>query len=254
MMVDELFMKKKQQSPIIKDIIKSFAETVRANIVNNVKNQNKEENKTTTRAKQDDLFLEGFYSVADKPRETTQTTAPSVKKRTYVETTSKDDYDFLTGFYSVADKPEDEIPEIKLTACKATKAGESRDEYDARVRSQYAARQRQIDLSDEAALKRELEDIEAAKNQDYTSKWYKRLERAWDSGDLETYERVEKEMETQRKRVKYILDNLNRRYNDDFMGQFGASYRAGRISQDEALAWNEYLKNPTLPNREYAEV
>ncbi len=141
MMFDELFKKKKQQSPIIKDINKSFAETVRTNIVNNVQNQNKAE-KTTTQAKQDDLFLEGFYSVSDKPRETTQTIAPTVKKRTYVETTSKDDFDFLTGFYSVADKPEDEIPEIKLTACKATKAGESRDEYDVRVRGQYAQQQR----------------------------------------------------------------------------------------------------------------
>lgn len=301
MMFDELFKKKKQQSPIIKDINKSFAETVRTNIVNNTQNQNKEDNKTITQAKKDDnLFLEGFYSVSDKPRETTQTIAPTVKKRTYVETTSKDDYDFLTGFYSVADRPENEIPEIKLMACKETKTGESRDEYDARVRNQYAARQRnadtspankpedkspeakqtahnnartgesrdeydarvrsqytarerQIDFSDEDALRSELEDIEAAKKQDYTSKWYKRLERAWDSGDLETYERVEKEMETQRKRVKYILDNLNRRYNDNFSGQFGASYRAGRIAQDEALAWNEYLKNPTLPNREYAE-
>lgn len=70
--------KKEQQSPIIKDINKSFAETVRTNIVNNVQNQNKAE-KTTTQAKQDDLFLEGFYSVADKPETRKETTAPNVK-------------------------------------------------------------------------------------------------------------------------------------------------------------------------------
>ncbi|MBQ2743236.1 MAG: hypothetical protein IJF32_10590, partial [Oscillospiraceae bacterium] len=122
------------------------------------------------------------------------------------------------------------------------RTGETRDEYDSRIRQQYAARDRYIDFSDTEAMKNELSDIEAAKNHDFTSKWYKRLERAWDSGDLETYERVEKEMETQKKRIEYILENRDRMYKDNFTGQFGANYRAGRMSQDEALAWNEYLE------------
>ena len=53
----------------------------------------------------------------------------------------------------------------------------SRDERDAHVRENYAARGREIDYTDREAMKKELADIEAAENQDFESEWYKRLER-----------------------------------------------------------------------------
>ena len=103
------------------------------------------------------------------------------------------------------------------------------------------------------ALTSELRDIEAAEKGDSNSEWFKRLESAWSSGDLDTYEAVEREMKAQKDRINYILKNRERTYDDNFFGQFGANYRAGRMSQDEALAWNEYYKSPTKENRAYAE-
>ena len=102
-------------------------------------------------------------------------------------------------------------------------------------------------------LTNELRDIEAAEKGDANSEWYKRLEAAWEAGDLEAYEKVEREMKAQKERIDYILTNRGRTYDDNFVGQFGANYRAGRMSQDEALAWNEYYKSPTEENRAYAE-
>ena len=40
---------------------------------------------------------------------------------------------------------------------------------------------------------------------------------------------------------------------DNFGGQFLSSYDVGRMGQDEAIAWYEYLSNPTKGNRAYAE-
>lgn len=40
---------------------------------------------------------------------------------------------------------------------------------------------------------------------------------------------------------------------DNFGGQFLSSYDVGRMGQDEAMAWYEYLSNPTEGNRAYAE-
>ena len=42
-------------------------------------------------------------------------------------------------------------------------------------------------------------------------------------------------------------------YNDDFFGQFGASFTRGNLQEDESLAWNEYIKNPTEANKQKAQ-
>ena len=54
--------------------------------------------------------------------------------------------------------------------------------------------------------------------------------------------------------ISYIQDNAGKTYDDNFIGQFGASYTLGRLTQDESLAWNKYLDNPTEENRAYAEA
>lgn len=54
--------------------------------------------------------------------------------------------------------------------------------------------------------------------------------------------------------LSYIQDNAGKTYDDNFLGQFGASYTLGRLTQDESLAWNKYLDNPTEANRAYAEA
>lgn len=54
--------------------------------------------------------------------------------------------------------------------------------------------------------------------------------------------------------LSYIQDNAGKTYDDNFIGQFGASYTLGRLTQDESLAWNKYLDNPTEANRAYAEA
>ena len=41
---------------------------------------------------------------------------------------------------------------------------------------------------------------------------------------------------------------------DNFGGQFLASWDAGTLGQDEAMAWHDYLANPTEGNRAYAEA
>ena len=155
--------------------------------------------------------------------------------------TPKGEAAFLEGFES--------IYEDEPTTPQTTSRTQNRDAYDSRVRAAYAERERQIDFSDVSALNAELADIEAAENRDPNSAWYKRLVRAWESGDRKTYEQVEREMATRKERVKYILDSRNRTYEDDFMGQFGASYHNGDLEYEEAIA----LENPTFDNKQYAE-
>ena len=41
---------------------------------------------------------------------------------------------------------------------------------------------------------------------------------------------------------------------DTFTGQFSANFNVGRLTQDESLAWNDYLNDPTPENRAYAEA
>lgn len=41
---------------------------------------------------------------------------------------------------------------------------------------------------------------------------------------------------------------------DNFSGQFGANYTIGRLTQDQSMAWAEYLDNPTPENKRYAEA
>ncbi|MBQ2841174.1 MAG: hypothetical protein IJE70_07485 [Oscillospiraceae bacterium] len=151
--------------------------------------------------KEKDLFLEGFYSVADKPKEERRSyTSPFAKSRAILDSISQtkpaksvavdEEDDFLKGFYSVADRPKEETPisaqpptvqkntqttykpinwirstmtqpnpwnakntdlspqkvnyasqtNTSATPYQNTYTGETRDEYDSRVRNQYAAR------------------------------------------------------------------------------------------------------------------
>lgn len=62
------------------------------------------------------------------------------------------------------------------------------------------------------------------------------------------------ELEREKDALSYIQDNAGKTYDDNFIGQFGASYTLGRLTQDESLAWNKYLDNPTEENRAYAEA
>lgn len=53
--------------------------------------------------------------------------------------------------------------------------------------------------------------------------------------------------------IQRILRYDGKEYDDNFFGQFGASYAQGRLSQDEAYGWNAYLGNPTPEAKQYAE-
>ena len=56
-------------------------------------------------------------------------------------------------------------------------------------------------------------------------------------------------------RELYILEkSAMGREQDTFKGQFSANYNVGRLTQDESLAWNDYLNDPTPENRAYAEA
>ena len=55
-------------------------------------------------------------------------------------------------------------------------------------------------------------------------------------------------------RVNYTGKYLGTSRNDNFIGQFQASYDVGQMGQDEAMAWHEYLVNPTDQNRKYADA
>ncbi|MBQ6902105.1 MAG: hypothetical protein IJN71_03785, partial [Oscillospiraceae bacterium] len=64
--------------------------------------------------KEKDPFLEGFYSVADKPEDESSYTSPLAKSRAILDSISQtkkeEEDDFLKGFYSVADRPKEETP------------------------------------------------------------------------------------------------------------------------------------------------
>ena len=56
-------------------------------------------------------------------------------------------------------------------------------------------------------------------------------------------------------RELYILEkSAMGQEQDSFKGQFSANYNASRLTQDESLAWNDYLNDPTPENRAYAEA
>lgn len=71
--------------------------------------------------------------------------------------------------------------------------------------------------------------------------------------NLEAQDKV-KALTREQDRVQYIRSNAGKTYEDNFFGQFGASYALGRMRQDESLAWNKYLEDPTEENRAYAEA
>ena len=71
--------------------------------------------------------------------------------------------------------------------------------------------------------------------------------------NLEAQDKV-KALTRERDRIKYIRSNAGKTYEDNFFGQFGASYALGRMRQDESLAWNKYIDEPTEENRAYAEA
>lgn len=55
-------------------------------------------------------------------------------------------------------------------------------------------------------------------------------------------------------RIDYIQGYQDVTREDNFVGQFRASYDVGQMGQDEAMAWKDYLSNPTPQNRLYAEA
>ena len=56
-------------------------------------------------------------------------------------------------------------------------------------------------------------------------------------------------------RELYILEkSALGQEKDTFTGQFSANFNVGRLTQDESLAWNDYLNDPTPDNRAYAEA
>ena len=61
-------------------------------------------------------------------------------------------------------------------------------------------------------------------------------------------------LEREKERINYIRANTGKTFDDNFFGQFGASYALGRMRQDESLAWNKYMEDPTAENRAYAEA
>lgn len=71
--------------------------------------------------------------------------------------------------------------------------------------------------------------------------------------NLEAQDQV-KALTREQDRIQYIRSNAGKTYEDNFFGQFGASYALGRMRQDESLAWNKYLEDPTEENRAYAEA
>ena len=102
-------------------------------------------------------------------------------------------------------------------------------------------------------LTSELRDIEAAEKGDKSSKWYKRLEEAWNSNNLEEYEKIEQEMKSRKDSIKNVLSVAGRIHDDDGLGQLVANYQAGSLELEAKRAQGEYNKNPTLENKELAE-
>lgn len=71
--------------------------------------------------------------------------------------------------------------------------------------------------------------------------------------NLEAQDQV-KALTREQDRIQYIRSNAGKTYEDNFFGQFGASYALGRMRQDESLAWNKYLDQPTGENKAYAQA
>ena len=56
------------------------------------------------------------------------------------------------------------------------------------------------------------------------------------------------------KMIDYLAKYADKERKDNFAGQFAANYDLGTISQDSAIAWDEYLSDPTEENRKKAEA
>ena len=145
MSFNDLFKPEEQENPLFKTVPKTFTQTVTTNILKNTSNKNSgntyrtsytgtnlgmgdstyapKETKpsapksyTASEKQKQDPFLEGFYSVADKPKEERRSYNPSpyAKSRAILDSMSQtkqdEEDDFLKGFYSVADRPKEETP------------------------------------------------------------------------------------------------------------------------------------------------
>ena len=74
------------------------------------------------------------------------------------------------------------------------------------------------------------------------------------SGEKLSAMEARKAIERQIEQIEYVDKYKGKTYEDTLVGQFGANRTLGRISQDTAAAYNEYLNNPTDANRTYAEA
>ena len=54
--------------------------------------------------------------------------------------------------------------------------------------------------------------------------------------------------------IDYITKYADKERKDNFGGQFAANYDVGKINEDSAIAWDEYLDDPTEENRRKAEA
>lgn len=116
-----------------------------------------------------------------------------------------------------------QTPALKETSADRRKSAER----ESGVRSGYTTRQNEEQL---AALKVEKSNLEA------------RL-------DLEGAAKVQTEIDKLEKLTRYA----DKSYEDKFTGQFAASNAQGRLAQDEAMAWDAYLANPSAENKRYAQ-
>ena len=73
-------------------------------------------------------------------------------------------------------------------------------------------------------------------------------------GERSALERAIQGARTDVGRVKYLQRYQDTRRKDTFTGQFAASFDMGQMGQDEAMAWNDYLNDPTQEKRAYAEA
>ena len=55
-------------------------------------------------------------------------------------------------------------------------------------------------------------------------------------------------------KIEYVDKYKDKVYDDTFAGQFGANKALGRIGQDTAAAYNEYIMDPTEENKAYADA
>ena len=146
------------------------------------------------------------------------------------------------------------------------------EEVDARIQAQRqgggfsagSGAGRELDLGEldaqRQAARQALEDTRQEQRAVAARENLARRSRGFTLEDAESYEA---EKEPLRRRVEAAetdienVDTLERysqlRRKDDFGGQFLASYDMGRLGQDEAKAWSDYLSNPTESNRAYAE-